>query len=232
VYVIGMTKFCRFELRTIDVSAARAFYTPLLGHDRTVIWPLHEQAIARGARSHWLGYVAVDDVERASAAFVEHGAERLGPTPALVEGGQPGRVIRDAGGAVFALAPPPASDDTKGVDVVWHVLSTRDLALAAKRYADLLGWDVKGPADDGALAYRPFAWNAGGPIVGVMADIAGRPEVHPHWLFFIEVADHERAAAAVRAAGGLALEPVALASGQRIVVCEDAQGAAFALMQR
>jgi hypothetical protein len=41
---------------------------------RDVLVPLHEQAIARGARPHWLGFIEVDDVERGAAAFVERGA--------------------------------------------------------------------------------------------------------------------------------------------------------------
>ena len=64
-----------------------------------------------------------------------------------------------------------------------------------------------------------------------MADIAGRPGVHPHWLFHFRVAALEPALAAVRAAGGLVLDPLTLPNGARIAVCDDAQGAAFALQE-
>src|SRR5258706_9882284 len=113
-----MTKFFRFDLRTTDADAARAFYAKILGHDRAVIWPLHEQALARGARPHWLGYLGVADVERATAELVERGAMRLGPTLPTGDGGQ-AVVLRDPGGAVVAVARPPANVEA-GVKVVWH----------------------------------------------------------------------------------------------------------------
>jgi predicted enzyme related to lactoylglutathione lyase len=40
------------------------------------------------------------------------------------------------------------------------------------------------------------------------------------------------AIAATRAAGGLVLDPVVAPSGERICVCDDPQGAAFALRER
>ena len=71
-----MTRFCRFALRTTDVPAARLFYRLLLGDDDADIGPLPAEAIARGARPHWLGQLGVADVESAARAFVEKGALR------------------------------------------------------------------------------------------------------------------------------------------------------------
>ena len=65
-----------------------------------------------------------------------------------------------------------------------------------------------------------------------MADLIARPGVHPHWLFHFSVAALEPAVAAVRAAGGVALDPVTLPNGARVAVCDDPQGAAFALQGR
>jgi predicted enzyme related to lactoylglutathione lyase len=97
----------------------------------------------------------------------------------------------------------------------------------------LFGWEAKENVDLGALgAFRQFAWNAGGPGVGVIADIAARPGVHPHWLFVFEVAALDPAVAITRAAGGVVLDPVVLPGGERLFVCDDPQGAAFALRER
>jgi hypothetical protein len=227
-----MNHFCRYELRTTDADAARAFYANILGHHRAVIWPLHEQALARGARPHWLGHIAVEDVERTAAAFVGRGAMRLGPARPTSYGGE-AAVLRDPGGAVVAVAttPPPKADE--GVDVVWHVLNTNDAARATAHYHDLFGWEISDRAElvaDGA--FQPFAWHAGGPSVGAFSDIAARPGVHPHWLFFFEVDAFDAAIGAVRAAGGLVLAPVAAPTGERVCVCDDPQGAAFALRER
>jgi uncharacterized protein len=53
--------------------------------------------------------------------------------------------------------------------------------------------------------------------------------VHPHWLFHFQVPKLDEAVAAVRAAGGLVIGPFALPSGERMAVCDDLQGAAFAI---
>lgn len=227
-----MTTFCRFDLRTTDANAARAFYARLLGHDRAAIWPLHEQALARGARPHWLGRLGVADVERAAAAFVERGATRLGPTGPTSDGGQ-AAVLRDPGGALVAVGTPPPPHAQTPLDVVWHVLNTNDAERATANYRELVGWELTGRIDAGAQGvFHEFAWHAGGPTVGAIADIAGRAGVHPHWLFFFEVDALDPAIAAARAAGGVALDPIVLPGGERIGVCEDPQGAAFALRER
>jgi predicted enzyme related to lactoylglutathione lyase len=236
-----MTDFCRFDLRTTDADAARAFYANILGHDRATIWPLHEQARARGARPHWLGHLGTADVEATATAFVKRGAMRLGPTVATPDGGQ-FAVLRDPGGAVVAVATSRgATPETRAdgnvsparhgaADVVWHVLNTNDAARAMDNYRALFGWE---PTDrfehreHGVL--QQFAWHAGGASVGTIADIAGRPGVHPHWLFFFEVDALDSAMAATRAAGGLVVDAIVLPGGDPGCVCDDPQGAAFAL---
>lgn len=220
-------KFCRYELRTTDVAAAREFYATLLGEAPTIV-PLPEQAAARGARPHWLGHLGVDDVERTVSAFVERGATRLGPTRATAGGGEVA-IVRDPGGAVVALATPsaPVRDD-----IVWHGLNTTDLARAAASYCELFGWHMTGRLDLGSLGvFHQFAWSPGGASVGSIADIAGRPGVHPHWLFQFRAAALAPALAVVRAAGGLVVGPFVLPDGGRIAVCDDPQGAAFALRE-
>jgi predicted enzyme related to lactoylglutathione lyase len=224
-----MARFCRFALRTTDADAARVFYSKILGHDRAVIWPLHEQALARGAKPHWLGHLATEDLERTTEAFVERGATRLGPMIQTPDGGQ-AMVLRDPGGAVVALATPPVKI---AVDVVWHVLNTNAAARATANYCELFGWALTDRVELGADAvFQQFAWHPGGETVGAIGDIAGRPGVHPQWLFFFEVDSLEPAIVATRAAGGFVLAPLLLPSGVRICVCDDPQGAAFALRER
>jgi predicted enzyme related to lactoylglutathione lyase len=226
-----MTMFCRFDLRTTDASAARAFYTQILGHDRAVIWPLHEEALAKGARPHWLGQLGVDDVEGVAAAFEKRGAMRLGPTRPGRHGGEVA-VLRDPGGALVAVGTPPANAE-HAVDVGWYVLNTNDAPRAIANYGELFGFAIEGAAKVGPHgAFHPFAWSAGGERVGAIADVAPRPGVHPHWLFFFDVDALEPAVEAARAAGGLALDPIVLPSGDRACVCDDPQGAAFGVRER
>ena len=227
-----MVKFSRWELRTTDAIAARAFYSKIFGHDRAVIWPLHEQALARGARPHWIGYLGVPDVELAIAAFTERGATRLGPAPPAAAGGQ-GSVIRDPGGAILALSTPPPPDAKPGASAVWQVLNTNDAAQAMANYRELFGWAFEAqPRVSPHGTLYPFAWQTGGEHVGGVTDITGMPGRHAHWLFFSKVDALEPAMDATRAAGGLVLDPITLPSGERVCVCDDPQGAAFGLVER
>lgn len=224
-----MTRFCRFELRTTDVAAARAFYAALLGHEGADIVPLPVEAAARGARAHWLGHLGVDDVERTARAFAGLGATRLGPTRPTAGGGEVA-IVRDPGGAVVALATPPSAPPS--ANVVWHVLNTSDLERTLASYRELFGWQFTERLDLGAFGvFHPFTWLPGGVSVGSMSDITRRPGVHAHWLFHFHVAALEPALAQVRAAGGIVIGPMVLPGGERIAVCDDPQGAAFALRE-
>jgi len=226
-----MTKFCRFDLRTTDVAAARAFYARLFGHERSVVWELHEQALARGARPHWLGHLGVANPEQSAADFVLRGATRLGPARPTEEGGS-AMVLRDPGGALLALSTPPRAARAE-LDVAWHVLNTRDARRATADYSQLFGWETTENAELAALgAFCEFSFRPDGPREGVIADIAGRPGVHPQWLFVFEVPALASAVELTRAAGGLVLDPIALPGGEKIFVCDDPQGAAFALRER
>jgi len=199
-----MKPFFRYILRTTDVEGARAFYRAVLGDVALSIFPLHEQALARGAPAHWLGCIDVgDDVERAAAAFSERGAAPLAPIWTQPNGLK-AAVMRDPGGAVLALAGQPQSgSQAQDPPVVWHLLHTHDFQRAVSNYRELFGWDFREPADLGKLGVTyPFAWGPDLPPSGSMIDVSTHPTAHPHWLFSFATRTFEDACAAVRAAGG------------------------------
>ena len=232
-----MNRFFKVLLRTSDVASARAFYDSVLGPDVGEIVPLHEVAVARGAKPHWLGHLEVENVDAAILAFTRRGAERLSPTWVNPEGIE-GATMRDPGGAVLALARRPAERPTSAVprrhpEVVFCDLNTQGVEQAKVNYAELFGWAVTGALDLGPLGtFFEFAWESDGGPVGAMSDIATRPGVHPHWLFHFRVDAVETAIEAVRAGGGSLVRALALPSGERLAVCDDPQGAAFALRER
>src|SRR4051812_15411913 len=114
-----MGQFFHYVLRTTDVAAARDFYSAVLGNTDAEIVQLHEQAIARGARPHWLGFIDVPDVDLAAAAFAARGAAPLGPKW-LNPRGLEAAVMRDPGGAVVALGKPAAGSEFPNPGVTWH----------------------------------------------------------------------------------------------------------------
>ncbi|MFO0748494.1 MAG: VOC family protein [Myxococcota bacterium] len=237
-------RFERLQLRTTDVAAARAFYAELLGPDplgrrddvdRLDIALLPEAARARGAVPHWLGHLGVDDVEATArvscAAPCASGRRprRRRRRPAAVA------ILRDPGGAI--VAPGAARRSVLAADAD-PARGRRPPPAHARRgraledYAALFGWSVTGRLDLGPLGvFHQFAWQPGGPTVGAMVDVAGRVGVHTHWLFHFPIAALDPALERVRAAGGLVIGPVALPDGGRVAVCDDPQGAAFALRE-
>jgi uncharacterized protein len=226
--------FFQVTLRTRDVEAAQAFYRAVLGAEPLGTVRLHEQAIARGAQPHWLGFVRVSDVPQASAAFAARGAQSLGPIWVNPEGLE-AAVMRDPGGAIIALGKPPAQDwscrDRSGVELDRCVLHTAEVGRAKANYCELFGWEFLPPLELGALGtLHPFACAPGAAAAGSMLDIAGRPGVHPHWLYHFRIGALEPALRAVRSAGGLVIGPFALPSAEQVAVCDDPQGAAFALI--
>ena len=233
--LVPMSRFFRYQLRTTDVAAAHAFYARVLGVDDATIVPLHEEALSRGARPHWLGFLDFTprEVDVASLALVERGGQPLGPKWLNPEGLE-AQVVRDPGGAVVALARSHRQHGGGATehDIAWHILNTRDVELAKANYTEAFGWHFLEPLklEDGGVLH-PFAWTHGGPEVGAFYDIAGRPEVHPHWLFHFRVPSLGEALTAVKKGGGLAIGPLTLPSGDAIAVCDDPQGAAFALLE-
>jgi uncharacterized protein len=241
----GTTMTChaitRYDLRTTDPDAARRFYGAAVGLDfaapspegepeMLAVWPLHEQARARGAPAHWLGNIGVSDIEAMARQWVDLGSEPLGPVQRPPRGA-PFAVFRDPLGAVIALR--EGTRRPSRSPVAWHQLHARDVARAWTFYSDLFGWSHTETADMPDLegGHRIFAWEDGGRPVGSMANTARWPGVHVHWLFYFSVADLDDAVAKVRANGGNAQEAVVLPNGSRIAPCEDPQGAAFGLLQ-
>jgi predicted enzyme related to lactoylglutathione lyase len=232
-----MKRFFQYVLRTTDVAAARDFYPAVLGSEGAQVVQLHEQAVARGARPHWLGCIDVGDLDAMAAAFQARGATPLGPRWLSPDGMQ-AAVIRDPGGAIVALAKPGpvvalAAAGPSGPEVVWHQLSTNDVERAKLNYGELLGWAFEAPSNLGEHGViHPFTWQAGQPAVGAMGDIAQRPQVHPHWLFHFRVPSLDPALAAARTRGATVLGPFALPNADRVAICDDPQGAAFALLEK
>jgi predicted enzyme related to lactoylglutathione lyase len=223
---MATARFCCFELRTTAVAAAREFYEAVIGGEGDGIIELSTAALARGARAHWLGHVDVAGraLEELAGQWVDRGAVRLG-----APSGSEAAILRDPGGALFALTP---SAMTSHAGVVWHQLHTPDAERAAQSYAELFGWAIDAEEDLGALGrYRPLSWEVGGPRVGAIGDVATRPGVHPHWTFFFGVGSLDAALKEVKERGGRILGPSALPSGRRFAVCDDPQDAVFGLME-
>lgn len=119
-----------------------------------------------------------------------------------------------------------------GSRFVWYELMTTDGAAAAKFYADVVGWKAaKSPMPN--MDYTLF--NAGADqVAGAFAltkeALAGGAPVG--WVGYVGVANADKAAADLKAAGGKVLRgPDDIPGVGRFAMVTDPQGAAFALFQ-
>jgi uncharacterized protein len=114
--------FCWNELMTPDAGKAREFYTKLLGwttetmdmgeHGTYTIVKSGEQSVGgimemkgaewEGLPPHWMGYIAVDDIDASTNRVKELGGEVCVPVTPIPNIGR-FSVVQDPTGAKFAL---------------------------------------------------------------------------------------------------------------------------------
>lgn len=249
-----------FELYTTDLKAAEAFYGSVVGWvprdagmpgmQYTMVGPadhavagmmaLTEEMKTNGASPGWTGYVAVDDVDAATAH-----TQRLGGQVLLAPQDIPGvgrfSTVSDPQGAVLSLfkgapsegmePPPPPAPGTPG-HIGWHELHATSLDGALAFYGELFGWR-KGEAMDLGPdgVYQLFSTGAQGDNAdgGMVLKQPGAPR--PHWLYYINVASVDSSQARITAGGGQVLMgPLQVPGGDWIVLGLDPQGAAFAVV--
>lgn len=251
-------RFVWHELMTTDAHAAAAFYTAVLGWTTTVeklpygdyilgaaggtqvvgLMNLSPDALAAGARTGWLGYVAVPDVDERTAAAQAAGGMVCHP-PFDIPGVGRFSTIADPQGALLCLFKGSGSDEAPVSDpdapgnIGWNELYADDPDAAWAFHAGLLGWAKDEAIDMGPMGtYQLFAPAAGLPPVG---GLMRRPPEVPAacWLTYFNVAALDDGLQRVRAAGGRVItEPMQVPGGSWVASCVDPQGAVFALVGR
>lgn len=246
-------RFVWYELMTTDTAGAERFYREVVGWNAKpagvpgVDYTLFTTAGAETAglmalpqdcggeaRPGWLGYVAVDDVERTADRL-----DRAGGTVHRAPDDIPGigrfAIVSDSHGAAFALFR-PAGDMQPALPAAgtpgtagWRELMAGDLDSAFDFYAGLFGWTRGEAVDLGPMGtYQIFAIG-GEPAGGMMT----RPEWIPAavWNYYFNVDSIAAANRRVTAAGGKVLMgPHEVPGGSWILQGSDPQGAAFALV--
>jgi predicted enzyme related to lactoylglutathione lyase len=247
-------RFVWYELMTSDQSAAEAFYKEVIGwgaRDAGVpgmsyslmtveenpvagVMTVPEEAKKQGARPGWIGYVAVDDVDKRAAELTEIGGT-VYRAPDDIPGVGRFAIVADPQGAVIALfkgsseEPPAPPRGTPG-QAGWHELYTTDVEPAFAFYARLFGWTKADALDMGPMGvYQLFAHNEV-PIGGMMRRPPSVPA--PFWTYYFNVAGIDAAVERIKAAGGQIINgPMEVPGGSRIVQCLDPQGAMFCLVE-
>src|SRR5688572_773773 len=246
--------FCWFELGTSDQTAAKEFYVGLFGwqfndsplppemggvyttlmkDDKKVgaMYQLGPQM--EGIPSHWMPYVAVDNVDELVAKVVELGGETLCPPFDVMDYG---RMVgfKDPTGASLSAWEPKTHFGAELVgatgSVCWGELATTDLKTAETFYSSLFGWSLKESASD--MPYTEFS-NQGQAIGGMMPMSSMQATgVPPHWTIYFAVEDCDAAAEKATGLGAtVCVPPTDIPNVGRFAVIQDPQGAFFSIFK-
>jgi hypothetical protein len=248
-------RFVWYDLMTTDPEAAKAFYAAVAGLG-TETWEssgmpytmwtangkpmggtmkLPDEAVAGGARPHWLAYVTVHDVDATVARARELGATVMRPPADIPTVGRYA-VLADPQGALIApYKPEKMEPEPEGMPPVgefsWHELATSDPEAAFGFYSELFGWEKTSEFDMGAMGIYQLYGRRGKTLGGIFRKPAEMPGP-PAWLHYARVADVNAATATVRSHSGQVLNgPMEVPGGDWITMVLDPQGGPFAVHQ-
>jgi predicted enzyme related to lactoylglutathione lyase len=248
-------RFVWHDLMTTDPEAAKDFYTSVMGWG-TELWEnsgtsytmwtvggrpiagtvtLPAEAVAGGARPHWLAYVDVPDVDATAARARELGGTVVRPPFDIPGVGRASILADPQGSLITAFASANPSPEPEGMPPVgefsWHELATPDPEGVFTFYADLFGWEKTSEFDMGAMGIYQLFGRRGMTVGGIFRKPAEMPGP-PAWLHYGRVPDVNAAVEAVRRHGGQVLNgPMEVPGGDLIAMVLDAQGGPFAVHQ-
>jgi predicted enzyme related to lactoylglutathione lyase len=251
---MSLGRFVWFELMTRDVAAARAFYSELLGWridlagtvdgDAYPTIKVGEQPIGGLVRlegagetpSHWIGYVAVDDVDAASRRATALGGS-VALEPADIPGGG-GRYahLRDPHGGRFGVfegpqvgvSPPP--NQTPHGHFGFPELWTPDPEASLRFYGELFGWSRSKEIPLGAPGTYLVTAQGGTPDAGGLMPWPSGFHGRIAWVQYAHVARVDPVVERLRALGGTVFVPPEDLPGMgRFAIVEDPTGAVFAV---
>lgn len=245
--------FVWYELMTTDAEASRAFYETAIGwhidakpvgemdyrmiaaSDGLVggVLQLDPAMTAGGARPAWVGYIGVDDVDKAFAEAQRDGGAVLMPVMDMPNVGRMA-MITDPQGAPFYVMR-GASDDTSSAfsgttpgHVSWNEYHPNRQADAMEFYGRHFGWTKSGVMPMGPMGDYWFLHQGDTAIGAIMPDL---PDVRPHWKFVLRVDDIDAAADRVKAAGGQVTHgPHQVPGGDHVISALDPIGVEFGLV--
>lgn len=244
---MSAVRFYWYDLLAADPDGAATFYEAVLGwafeRPGDGSWRVAKAAgrrvaglvpVGDGADPHWLGHLAVDDVDTLArrTAFLQG---QVLVEPEDLEGLGRGALLADPSGAVFhpfTFTDPtdaPTAPDTPLPGVVaWSALATDRPDLAGKAYKQLLGLKpgrtTRLPHGEYLVMKDGTRRAAGAFTPDPAADLPSQ------WVHHVAVPDLDAALATAVELGATPLhEPVTLKRVGRVVALRDPWGAAFGL---
>ena len=245
-------RFVWYDLMTSDPTAAADFYSGITGWGTQqwdgggmpyTMWTLNDAPfggimplpadLAGKVPPHWMGYVAVANVDETAKEAQALGGSVLHQPMDIPTVGR-FAVIADPQGVPIAIftsaSEAPGHDGPPNVgEFSWHELTALDHNVAWEFYSKLFGWEKAGDFDMGEMGMYQLYGRNGRQLGGMWTKPKDMP-VPPNWMHYIRVDDLDGAVERVKALGGQVLNgPMEVPGGDRIAQCMDPQGGAFAM---
>ena len=248
-------RFVWYDLMTTDPGGAADFYTKIAGWGTQpfegsaapyTMWTTHDMPIGGVMKlmpemqgsvpPHWIGYVAVPNVDDTAKQAEALGGRVLTPPMDIPDVGRFAVLSDPQGAAIAIFTPKPGAerpDEPPNVgEVSWHELTTTDHKSAFEFYSKLFGWSKTNDYDMGEMGVYQMYGRGDQTLGGMWTKPADMP-MPPNWLYYIRVSNVDEATERVKALGGQVLNgPMDVPGGDRIAQCMDPQGAAFAVHSR
>lgn len=248
-------RFCWYDLMSRDADASKAFYIELLGWriDTMDMGEGHYDMFFMGERglggvvplegddlpSHWMPYIAVDDLQVSCDRAAELGGKVCVPPTDIGPGSF--AVVTDPQGGAFSLwkgkdpVDEPAPKGEVGV-FCWSECMSTDPAAAQTFYEGLFGWrtetadmEVGGCSVTYRLLFQGDAHFGG--ILELPAE-AKQQGARPHWLNYVRVPDLDATLEKATGLGATVIcPPTDIPQAGRFCVIQDPQGAVLALFK-
>lgn len=249
---IPQGRFVWHDLITTDVEGAKKFYTALIGwgtepwdeDDNYTMWQNNGAAIGgvgrleNGAKSGpaWNPSVYVYDIDACVRQVPKIGGS-VPKAPREIPNVGCWAEIAGPDGAPLGIfepsqGPPPGHEGAARVgEFSWHELLSNDWKTSWQFYQPLFHWETMQEVPMERLGTYFIFGQKGEQYGGMFTRIPDMPP--PNWTSYIEVKDVKEAAAKVKQLGGKVMrEPHEVPGGTMITICEDPQGAMFAMTSR
>ncbi|MDP2562615.1 VOC family protein [Psychrobium sp. 1_MG-2023] len=247
-------QFCWIELNAQNWQVAKDFYSQLfnwqavdqpIGDDmfytmmqlngKTVaaMYQMMPEHAEQGVKTHWLSYIAVDDVDASIAKAKTLNAEIvIGPHNVMNAGRM--AVIHEPDGAYFAIW---QGQENAGIELrdvnntlCWSELASKDSAKSKTFYHDLLNWQYTDKDVEGMSYCEVTAGETS--HAGLMEMTSEWGEIPPHWMPYFAVESCDDIVAKAQFLGATICVPTTEIPGiGRFSVINDPQKATFSVIE-
>lgn len=246
--------FCWVELCAQNAQQAKAFYTQLFnwqpndmplpqggfytmlqsqGVDIGALYQMDDTRLKQGVPSHWLSYIATDNIEATVEKAKLLGAEIIMGPMAVGDAGTMA-LLFEPNGAMFALWQANQHSGSGIKDEAntpcWNELASKNAEQSTRFYCQLLGWESRTEAM-GDMMYTLFIQD-GKQVAGMLEMTEDWGEMPAHWMVYFQVDDIQGLLERVTQLGGSVCVPASQIDGVgTFSVITDPDGGFFSVLQ-